>query len=389
MNIGVVGCGYVGLSTAVALAKENKVHIFDIDPKRINMLNDNIIPFEEVDLERDFFQFRSNIIIEKNRDALINKCSIFILAISTNFDAQNGHLDISGIEAWIKELYICKMKELPLIVIRSTIPIGFIEQMVSKYEYSKIIYWPEFLREGNAYYDVKNPSRVIIGGSNKDTSALMKLIEKNVDNDASVYYVTAKEAETVKLFSNTYLAMRVAFFNELDYFSEKNNMDVHKIIDGICDDTRIGNFYNNPSFGYGGYCLPKDSQQLANILGSDGVLINSVVLSNERRKQNIAKRIAKIGKSIGVYRLQMKKNSDNLRGSAVIDIVSDLVKNGIRVNIYEPLLDGELEVFPGTYIYKDLAEMANDSDLIISNRMYDELLPYYEKLYTRDIYFRD
>lgn len=389
MNIGVVGCGYVGLSTAVAMAKKNKIHIFDIDKNRLNKLKEDNIPFVEADLEKDYFKYKTNIFIEEKQDLFIKKCNIFILAISTNLDSKTGSLDTSGIETWIKEISICKDKESFLIAIRSTIPIGFTEKMILKYKSNRIVYWPEFLREDNAYYDVNNPSRIVIGGMIKDASILIELITEKEHNTFPIHYVNSKEAETIKLFSNSYLAMRVAFFNELDCYAEKNNMNVRQIIDGICDDYRIGHFYNNPSFGYGGYCLPKDLQQLITTLGSDGILINAIFSSNEKRKRDITKHIADMGKRIGVYRLQMKKNSDNIRGSAITDIINELIKIGICVNIYEPILDVGLEMFPGAFFYNTLADMADDSDIIISNRMYDELLPYYRKVYTRDIYFRD
>ena len=203
MNIGVVGCGYVGLSTAVAMSKKNKVHIFDIDKNKLNKLNENHIPFAEADLEREYNKYRMNILVEEDREAFIKKCNLFILAISTNLDSKNGSLDTYDIETWIKEISIQKNDESFLIAIRSTVPIGFTDQMVSRYKCTRLIYWPEFLREGNAYYDIKNPSRVVMGGTSKDASILMGLILEKEQNTCQVHYVTAKEAETIKLFANS------------------------------------------------------------------------------------------------------------------------------------------------------------------------------------------
>ncbi len=389
MNVGVVGCGYVGLSTTVAIADKNEVYLFDIDKNKIKLLNENHIPFAEMDLERDYNKYKTNILIEKKRERFIKNCDIFVLAISTDLDSKIGALNTIGIESWIREISIQKAPDSFLIVIRSTIPIGFTDRMISNYNCNKIVYWPEFLREGNAYYDIKNPTRVVIGGTRKNTSILINLLYGEEQRNIPIHYVTSKEAEAIKLFSNSYLAMRVAFFNELDAFAEKNNMDVRHIIEGVCDDSRIGQFYNNPSFGYGGYCLPKDTRQLATILGSEGVLINAVVSSNEKRKKDIAQRIIKLGNRIGVYRLQMKKNSDNIRGAAIVDVIKELTSSGVHVNVYEPILNKEPELLSGVFLCNNLRELADDSDIIISNRMYDELIPYSNKVYTRDIFFRD
>lgn len=387
MNICVIGCGYVGMSIAVAIAKNKMVSVWDNDPIRLNKISACGVSFDDEMLRREFVEHKHNIIIGENEVQIIEKNDVFILALSTDYIDDLESLDTSGLESWIMDIVKSKIENSFKIVIKSTIPIGFTNQMRDKYNCKNIFFIPEFLREGNAYNDVINPTRIIVGGTEADLSEIVESIYSK-SNMMKTQYISVQEAESIKLFSNAYLAMRVAFFNELDIFAEKHDLNVSNVIQGVCEDPRIGNYYNNPSFGYGGYCLPKDTRQLATILNEDGVLINAIVVSNEKRKKNIAKNIANKGKKIGVYRLQMKKNSDNVRGAAIFDVLEELLDLGMDVAVYEPLLD-QSKIKGKITICKNLKELDEFSEIIVANRMDDDLAIYKDKVYTRDIFFRD
>lgn len=385
MRICVVGCGYVGLATTVAIAKNQNVTVYDIDSNRRECLKNNDLPINDEDL-KDAFQYnRCRIIVEEKKEICVRENDCFILTLPT--DDRNGLLDTSILEKWIEEI-ISKKKKLSMILIRSTVPVGFTKSMQDHFAYQNIFFWPEFLREGKAFYDIENPSRVVLGGTKSKLKTIIKIIHGNKQIDFPIYYTSTQEAEAIKLFSNAYLAMRISFFNEIDSFSEREELDSQKVIQGVCADSRIGDYYNNPSFGYGGYCLPKDTKQIAYQIADENTLINTIYKSNERRKQEIIRKIEGNIKRVGIYRLQMKKDSDNIRGSATLDIISKLMTKGIEVWIFEPMLKNN-NIIQGTFQCRDLRNLYDNCDIILANRVEKELLPYIDKVYTRDLFFRD
>lgn len=402
MKIIVIGAGYVGLSVAIVLSKNNDVTIVDISEEKINLINkwesplkdDLIIQYLNKHLE---YGLRLNAIKETNVD--YKDADYVIVATPTNYNYDNNYFDTSIVESVIAQILNESSKT--KIIIKSTVPIGFTDGMNTKYSTNRIMFSPEFLRETKALYDNLFPSRIIVGCSddNKKTAEEFAnlLLEGCEKKDVEVLLMGNKEAESVKLFANTYLALRVSFFNELDTYAEMHSLDTNSIVKGISLDSRIGNYYNNPSFGYGGYCLPKDTKQLlANYLGIPQNLIAAIVESNKTRKEYIANRIKnilinkKINKeyTVGVYRLAMKNNSDNFRESSVLDIIQLLNESGIVVIVYEPILGKDNDKFDFDII-NDLKIFKEKSDLIIANR-YDNLLDdVKEKVYTRDLFRRD
>ena len=385
MKICVVGCGYVGLATTLAISKKQNVTIYDIDSNKLDCLRKDLLPIDDNDLKEAYQMNKSNIIIEEQKEACISNNDCFILALPT--DAIDGLLDITILEKWIEEIVNNKSNS-SMIVIRSTVPVGFTKSIQQHLAYKNLYYWPEFLREGRAFYDIENPSRVVLGGVKSELEKLMKIIHGNKKLEFPVFYTTSQEAEAIKLFSNAYLAMRISFFNEIDSFSEREGMNPQNIIEGVCADSRIGNYYNNPSFGYGGYCLPKDTKQIAYQFSEKDSLINAISKSNELRKINVVKKVISISKKVGIYRLQMKKNSDNIRGAASVDIINKLVHSGAEVRIFEPMLMDKKTIH-GTILCKELSELYNKCDIILANRIEKELLPYMDKVYTRDLFYRD
>lgn len=384
-NITVIGAGYVGTTLAVLLAQNNKVVLLDIDKDKVNQINERKPILADEDLGK-FLSLKSLQLYAtcSQTDAFQNK-NFYIIATPTDFDENTNAFDASSVEETIAA--IIKNSDDGLIVIKSTVPIGFTDKMNKKYSTDRIIFSPEFLREGKGIHDNLNPSRIVIGGSNPDQSLFADLlISISNSKDLDIFYMSSSEAEAVKLFSNTYLAMRVSFFNELDSFALSENLNTKKIIDGICADARIGKFYNNPSFGYGGYCLPKDSKQLlATYINTPQELIKATILANEVRKNFLVKKILEYdAKVIGIYRLAMKFDSDNFRDSAVIDILSLLKKTGATILIYEPLLLDP--VFDGLEVYADLDKFKSDSEFILSNRYCDDLEDVQHKVFTRDIF---
>lgn len=390
MNITVAGIGYVGLSISILLAQNNKVKAYDINKERIEMINKKISPLED----KDIIYYLSNVTLDleatDNGDYAFSNAEIIVIATPTNYDPVKNFFDTTSIESTLENILVLNKKA--LIIIKSTIPVGYVRKLREKYNTDKIIFSPEFLREGRALYDNLYPSRIIIGDKSEKGVCFASLLKQGaIKNDIPILYVEPDAAESIKLFSNTYLAMRVAFFNELDIYAETLKIDSSDIIKGVCLDPRIGNFYNNPSFGYGGYCLPKDTKQLlANFDNIPNALIKAVVESNNIRKNYIVSHLTlnvKDLQTVGVYRLIMKSGSDNFRESAIQDIITGLQNKNIKIIVYEPTL--KLHDVYGLEIIHDLEDFKNNSDIILANRYSNELANVKSKVYTRDIFYRD
>jgi UDPglucose 6-dehydrogenase len=393
MNITVVGSGYVGLSNALILSQRHRVYILDIVPEKIEMLKRGVSPLKEKEIEvflnknlnRNNSKSNSGIIPTTNSNIAYKDADYIIIATPTNYDAITKSFDTSSIESVISE--VRDINQNATIVIKSTVPVGFTSEIKSKYSIQNLIFSPEFLREGKALHDSLYPSRIIIGEkSTKAEQFGLLLKECSLKADVEVLLTDSIEAEAVKLFSNTYLAMRVAFFNELDSFAEVNNLNSKEIIEGVSLDPRIGMHYNNPSFGYGGYCLPKDTKQLlSNFDNVPNSLITAIVESNIVRKKFIADSIlSKQPKIVGIYRLIMKDGSDNFRSSAIQDVLRFIEDGGVQVFIYEPLI--KEDCFGRYKVTGDLAEFKKISDIIITNRMEEALIDVKQKIYTRDLF---
>lgn len=396
MNITVVGSGYVGLSNALLLSQRNKVHILDIVPEKIEMLKNGISPIKEKDIEiflkknlnQDATLSNNGLIPTNNSRLAYEEADYIIIATPTNYDSHKNSFDTSSIESVITEVREVNLNA--TIVIKSTVPIGFTKRIKAQYSIKNLIFSPEFLREGKALYDNLHPSRIIIGEKSEKGERLGLLLKECVlKKDVEILLTDSTEAEAVKLFSNTYLAMRVAFFNELDSFAEVNNLISKDIIEGVSIDPRIGMHYNNPSFGYGGYCLPKDTKQLlSNFENVPSSLISAIVESNSVRKKFIAESILnKQPKIVGIYRLIMKNGSDNFRSSAIQDVLRFIEDRGVKVIIYEPLIKDES--FGKYEVTGDITEFKKRSDIIITNRMDESIVDVKQKVYTRDIFNLD
>lgn len=386
MKIIVMGMGYVGLSNAVLLAQSNEVVGVEIDPKKVDLINNKKSPLKD-DYIIDYLANKDlNLIAKTSGQEDFEDADLVILALPTNYDEVEEFFDTSFIDDAIKMIKDIR-KDLP-ILIKSTIPIGYTEGENQEFACDNIIFSPEFLREGRALYDSLHPTRIIVSDKTEMGEKIANLYKKESLNDPEVILMGRSEAEAVKLFANTYLAMRVAFFNELDNFALGKGLDSKSIIEGVSADPRIGNHYNNPSFGYGGYCLPKDSKQLyANFDKIPSALFKSIIDSNEVRKDYVSEDIlAKNPQTIGVYRLVMKKGSDNFRKSAIFDVINNLKAKGANIVIYEPNLEGD--DFEGMKLVRDLEEFKK-VDLIIANRVEDDLKDVKSKLYTRDLFERD
>lgn len=384
MKIIVVGLGYVGLSNAVLLAKRNQVIAVDIDLEKVKKVNNRITPIVDTDIQYVFSFEKLNLQATTDSKHAYIDADYVLIATPTDYNEEKDYFDTSSVEQVIFD--ILKINNSCTIIIRSTIPVGFTEKMKIKFNYEKIIFCPEFLREGKALHDNLFPSRIVLGSHSIEAKEFSNLLVESAEKkNIKVIFCRNAEAESIKLFSNTYLAMRVAYFNELDMYAEFNDLDTRKIIDGVCADDRIGDFYNNPSFGYGGYCLPKDTKQLmANYKDIPNSLINAVVEANVIRKSFISNQILKMNpKTVGIYRITMKANSDNFRESSIQKIIESLVNNGIEVYIYEPLIS-ECS-FLNAVIVNDFSEFVNSSDIIVANRITDQLDEYRDKVYTRDI----
>ena len=391
MNITVAGIGYVGLSNAVLLSQYYNVIAYDIDKAKVNKVNNRISPIEDIEIEA-FFQKKSlNLKAVSDASLAFNSAEFIIIATPTDYDTENNFFNTSSIENVLKDIE--NKNPNAIVIIKSTVPVGYTKSIRKRFLKNKIIFSPEFLREGKALYDNLYPSRIIMGDHSQEAKTFAEMLLKASAKDKiDILYMDSTEAEAVKLFSNTYLAMRVAYFNELDSYAEIHNLDSKCIIKGVGLDPRIGSHYNNPSFGYGGYCLPKDTKQLkANYKDVPNNLIGAIVEANSTRKDFIADQIiAQKPKLVGVYRLIMKSGSDNFRASSIQGIMKRIKAKGIEVVVYEPVLSAEKQKhFFNSKVINDLSKFKEICDVIVTNRLTNEILDVKEKVYTRDIFNSD
>ena len=394
MKIAIAGTGYVGLSLAVLLSEKHEVMALDVVPEKVEMINNRMSPIRDKYIEEFMFETKKgervmNLTATLDYKEAFKNANFVIISTPTNYDDEKNFFDTSSVEDIIQKVISTGDKNIT-IIIKSTIPVGFTEKVRKKYDFKNIFFSPEFLREGNALYDNLHPSRIIVGGVTDKAKEFANLLkEASKDEDTEVLLMQNTEAEAVKLFANTYLALRVAYFNELDTYARVKNLNTKNIIRGVCLDPRIGTHYNNPSFGYGGYCLPKDTKQLlANYRDVPQNLIESIVRSNKTRKQFIAKEIIRLNPEvIGVYRLIMKYGSDNFRSSAIQDIINIFKEYNKTVVIYEPTL--KEQEFNGCRIVNDLNEFKNMSSVIIANRFSPEISDVSDRIYTRDLFMCD
>ena len=385
MKIAVAGTGYVGLSIATLLSQNNEVVALDIIPEKVKMINNGISPIKDEYIEDYLKNKNLNLRATLDYKDAFKDAEFIVISTPTNYDDEKNFFDTSSVEDIINK--VVKMNINTTMVVKSTVPVGFIEEMKQKYNIDNIMFSPEFLREGKALYDNLYPSRIIVGEKSQRAEKFAELLkEAAIKKDIPIKFMHSTEAEAVKLFANTYLALRVSYFNELDTYAELKGLNTKDIIDGVCLDPRIGDYYNNPSFGYGGYCLPKDTKQLlANYDKVPQNLIEAIVKSNDTRKDHITKMILKKNpKIVGIYRLTMKTNSDNFRASAIQGIIQRLKANNINVIIHEPTL--KAEEFNECNVVNDFDEFVNKSDIVLCNRIDDKIKKYSDKIYTRDLF---
>ena len=394
MTIAVAGTGYVGLSNSILLSQHNKVYAVDIVQEKVDLINSKKSPIVDKEISEYLAEKTLNLEATTDSEKAYKNADFVIISTPTNYDETKNFFDTSSVEAVID--LVQKYNKEAVVIVKSTVPVGYNDMLLEKYPDMNILFSPEFLREGHALYDNLYPSRIVV--SYPKTKPFLKekavsfselLKQGAIKTDIPVLITTCTEAEAIKLFANTYLALRVAYFNELDTYAESKGLNTQEIINGVCLDPRIGDFYNNPSFGYGGYCLPKDTKQLlANYKDVPNNLIQAIVESNTTRKDFVADQIiSRKPKTVGVYRLTMKANSDNFRQSSIQGVMKRIKAKGIEVVIYEPTY--KQEDFFNSKVIRDFEEFKQMSDVIIANRMTDDLLSVKEKVYTRDLYSRD
>lgn len=388
MKIAVAGTGYVGLSLATLLSQKNEVYALDVVEEKVNMINNRISPIQDSEIEEYFKTKNLNLTATLDYKEAFSGAKYIIISTPTNYDDEKNYFDTSSVEDIIRK--VKGMNIDTTMVVKSTVPVGFISSMKEKYNIDNIMFSPEFLREGKALYDNLYPSRIIVGEKSERAEEFANLLKEcSLKSDVEVKFMNSTEAEAVKLFANTYLALRVSYFNELDTYAELKGLNTKDIIDGVCLDPRIGNYYNNPSFGYGGYCLPKDTKQLlANYKDVPQNMIEAIVKSNDTRKLHISDMILERKPNIvGIYRLTMKSNSDNFRASAIQSVIKNLRGENVKVVIYEPTI--KENTFEGIEVMHNLESFKCMCDVIVVNRIDSNLEDVKDKIYSRDIFSRD